>query len=222
MPTRVDVTSRSLADRLWHALGAQLRQPDGMLGVLVGRLMVLANAGPYRHALAALDILPGDRVLEVGFGPGAALGAIVDRGAVQVCGLEPSNPLIAAARRRFSQLIASGRMDLVQGALPRMPWAQATFDRILLVNVLYFLDPERGDLAVLRRALRPGGRLVIYATDRDTMRRWPFAGTASHRTYTARECEAALVDAGFDDRAIHIQTMTFPFGVTGFLVRART
>ncbi len=202
----------------WDAIGSQLRQPEGLPGALVGRLMALANAAPYRRAITALDVVRGDRVLEVGFGPGAALGTLAERGAAKVCGLDPSHRMVHAARKRYRRLIVSGRMELVHGALPLMPWADKTFDKILLVNVLYFLDPVRGDLSILRRALRPGGRLVLYATDRATMRHWRFAGADTHRTYTTKECFGALAEAGFEKSDIHTAELKLPFNITGFLI----
>ncbi|MDP4006569.1 class I SAM-dependent methyltransferase [Methylobacterium sp. NEAU K] len=205
---------------LWSAIGAQLRQPEGIRGAVIGRLMALANAGPNRRALAALGVVPEDRVLEVGFGPGGALATLAGCGVAKVCGLDPSHRMVSAARRRHRRLIESGRMELAHGALPLMPWADEAFDKILLVNVLYFLDPARGDLSILRRALRPAGRLVLYATDRVTMQRWRFAGPETHRTYTAQECVAVLARAGFEETAIRSAELRFPFGIKGFLVTA--
>ncbi len=66
-------------DRMWHALGSQLRNPTGAVGSIVGWLMALVNDEPNRLAIDALDLGPGERVLELGFGPGWSLRTIAAR-----------------------------------------------------------------------------------------------------------------------------------------------
>lgn len=208
------------ADPFWTRVGHQLRQPEGWAGAVIGRLMVWLNAAPNRAALEALAARPGDAVLEVGFGPGAALAALLRTRPGRLCGLDPSRRMVEAARRRFAADIASGTVEIVQGALPDLPWPEESFDRILLVNVIYFLDPERGDLAGLRRALRPGGRLVLYATDRSAMMRWPFAGEDTHRLVTVRDVATALAESGFDTHRIKSHVIVVGLNILGFVIAA--
>jgi hypothetical protein len=65
LPRDAEAASRSsqLLDRLWHALGAQLRHPSGPVGFLVGWFMAIANDEPNRLAIDALELQPTDRVL---------------------------------------------------------------------------------------------------------------------------------------------------------------
>lgn len=207
-------------DVFWSRVGQQLRQPEGWAGTVIGRLMVWLNATPNRAALKALDVKPGDDVLEVGFGPGAALSALLRTGPRRLCGLDPSKRMVEAAHRRFIAAMAAGTVEIAQGALPNLPWQDGSFDRILLVNVIYFLDCENGDLSCLWRALRPGGRLVVYATDRSAMMRWPFAGTDTHRLVTARDVTTALATSGFDPRKIRSHVIVVGLNTLGFVIAA--
>jgi SAM-dependent methyltransferase len=71
-----------------------------------------------------------------------------------------------------------------------------------------------------RRVLRPGGRLVVYATHGSAMRRWPFAGSHSHRLFDRRRIAALLGKAGFTRGGIHISDVDAGFGVSGLLAVA--
>lgn len=207
-------------DVFWSRVGQQLRQPEGWAGAVLGRLMVWLNATPNRAALEALDVRPGDDVLEVGFGPGAALSALIRTGPRRLCGLDPSRRMVEAAHRRFAAAMAAGTVEIAQGALPDLPWPDGSFDRILLVNVIYFLDSGNVDLSRLWRALRPGGRLVVYATDRSAMRRWPFAGADTHRLVTARDVTTALAASGFAPRNIRSHVIVVGLNTLGFVITA--
>jgi hypothetical protein len=55
------------------SLAAQLHEPRGLVGRLVGTAMRLVNRAPNRLALEALALGSGDTVLELGFGPGEAI-----------------------------------------------------------------------------------------------------------------------------------------------------
>ncbi len=55
---------------------SQFGCPRGPLGWIAGKLMARGNTDINRLALEALDLQPGDDVLEIGFGPGVTLAKI--------------------------------------------------------------------------------------------------------------------------------------------------
>jgi SAM-dependent methyltransferase len=208
-------------DRLWHVLGTQLRHPSGAIGSLVGWFMALVNDEPNRLAIDALDPRPGETVLELGFGPGWGLRTIAarTRGA-RVYGVDQSARMLEQARRMNEVAVSRGRMVLVRGAFSPLPWIDGMFHKILLVNVAYFFDADGRDISEICRVLRPGGRLVIYVTSRETMEKWPFAGPETHRTFDARDLARLLEEAGFRRSHIIITQAELALGVKGFIAVA--
>lgn len=214
-------TSPTPERRLWHRLGCQLAHPEGPAGRVMGHLMARLNREPNRHAIKALRLEPDDDVLEVGFGPGEALAQIarrVTRG--RICGLDGSPTMLGQAGHRNARVVASGRMELRCGDMRRLPWADASFGKLLAVNVAYFFDPEGRAVAELHRVLRPGGRLALYVTERATMAQWPFAGPETHTTYDAADLERVLRAGGFRGEAIQMRPLALPFGIAGLIVTA--
>jgi hypothetical protein len=63
---------------LRRRLVTQFGNPDCVLGRVVGWSMGLmsSNVQRSRWAVSLLDLQPGDRILEVGCGPGVALAAL--------------------------------------------------------------------------------------------------------------------------------------------------
>lgn len=203
-----------------HALGRQLGRPAGLAGRLVGRLMPVLNARPTRLAIEALEIGNGDAALDIGFGAGDGV-ALLARRATRVCGIDHSPLMLERALRRNRMAVREGRVELRLGDFAALPWPDASFDAILAANVVYFWrEPERV-VAELRRVLRPGGRLAIYATAAETMRNWAFAGPETHRHVVAAELMPMLVEGGFTPQRITIRALALPAGVAGLLALAR-
>ena len=75
---------------------------------------------------------------------------------------------MAQARRRNARAIAPRRMLLLHGDFQCLPYADASFNRVLMVNVAYFLSSAGTEIRDVRRLLKPRGRAVV--TDRATMR----------------------------------------------------
>ena len=193
----------------------QLAHPQGAGGRLLGSAMDIANRKPTRLAVDLLDPHDGERILDAGCGTGAALSEVLRRARCTATGIDPSDTMLASARRR----LGSG-VELMRGRLQELPLPGETFDAALLLNVLYFCDSEGRMGANLRRVLKPGGRLVAYVTHRDTMKAWPFAHEGLHRLFDAKELTDALAHGGFARKRICVHEMAITRSVRGLLAYA--
>ena len=110
-----------------------------------------------RAILDALELEPGDHLLEVGCGGGLLLRDAIARGA-RTTGIDHSEDMVALARER-----APGA-DVVLAQAEKLPFADETFSAIAMAIVFFFLADPVGVLRECRRVLRPDGRLAIYTT----------------------------------------------------------
>jgi ubiquinone/menaquinone biosynthesis C-methylase UbiE len=183
--------------------------------------MAIANDEPNRLAIDALDPSPGETVLELGFGPGWGLRTIAARSrGGRLYGVDQSARMVEQATRVNEVAVSSGRIVLVQGPFSPLPWIDEMFDKVLLVNVVYFFDSNGHDISEVYRVLRSGGRVVIYVTSRETMKKWPFAGPETHRIYDRNELFDLLEGAGFQRPDIKIEDFKLPLGIKGLLATA--
>ena len=206
-------------------MGRQLRHPCGMVGRVIGRAMAVVNREPNRIAIDALRISPGDTVLELGFGSGRAirtLTSMVPDG--RVLGIDHSEVMLGQAVQYNRCAIRSGRAELKQGRFNALPWGADTIDKILAVNVVYFLHADAAEIREARRVLRPGGLMAIYATDKSAMARWKFIGPETHRFFNQNELVAFVVSGGFANDEISMASITLAFRIPGLIavLRKRT
>jgi arsenite methyltransferase len=124
-----------------------------------------------REVRAALAPRPGERILDVGSGPGFLAAEIAqDVGAAGlVHGVDPSAAMLDIARRRASAGDAAP-LRFGPGAADALPLADGTFDAVVCTQVLEYVDDVAAALAEMRRVLRPGGRLLVLDTDWSTLR----------------------------------------------------
>jgi ubiquinone/menaquinone biosynthesis C-methylase UbiE len=114
------------------------------------------------NAIDALDIQPGDRVLDVGTGHGCSLSELARHVANgYVTGADPSALMIKTAARRSHKLIRSGRVDLIRADASRLPFDDARFDRVLCVHVVYFWEDRDAALREIARVMKPGAKLAL-------------------------------------------------------------
>jgi SAM-dependent methyltransferase len=134
--------------------------------------------------LAAAAPVPGESALDVGCGGGRSTvllaRAVGPRG--RVVGVDLSRPLLQLARERLEREGLLGAVELVEGDAQTHRFAR-DFDLVLSIfGVMFFEDPEDA-FANLRRALRPGGRLVFLCWQAPQRNPWvtvPFAAAARH------------------------------------------
>lgn len=102
----------------------------------------------------------GEKVLDVGCGPGALTAELVDRvGVDHVAAVDPSPPFVASVRRRFPGL------EVHQSAAERLPLDDGRFDQALAQLVVHFMQDPVAGLAEMARVTRSGGRVAACTWD---------------------------------------------------------
>ena len=161
--------------------------------------MALANRRSNRIAIRALDCSPDYTILDLGCGSGHAVEEFSAAMARQglILGLDHSEIMLARASRHNRHAVRQRRVHLLRGRIDALPCRDDTIDRILAVHVVYFVG-EAG-VREARRVLRPGGRIVIVATDRSAMARWKFAQSSTHELFDMPGLANLLMRGGFRD-----------------------
>lgn len=111
-----------------------------------------------------LHLAEGQRVLDLGCGEGRhAISAWLEA-PVDVIGIDVSARDLATARERAGEFepCDDGRsLGWVRASGLRLPFADATFDRVICAEVLEHVPDYQGMLAEIRRVLKPGGVLAV-------------------------------------------------------------
>jgi len=102
----------------------------------------------------------GQRVVDVGCGPGALTGELVTRvGAEAVSAVDPSEPFVEAIRQRYPGV------EVLRASAERLPFPADMFDAALAQLVVHFMaDPVAG-LAEMARVTRDGGVVAACVWD---------------------------------------------------------
>jgi len=148
----------------------QLSHPSGFLGQVFGRLMNRHNARLNTFALQQLPLTRHHRVLEIGFGGGAALEKLMERAGF-VCGLDRSETAVQTAENRYADQMAVGCADFRVGRVESMPFDSGEFDWIYSVNTIYFWPSLDSGFRQIHRVLRPFGSVVIGFLPKEHMDR---------------------------------------------------
>jgi demethylmenaquinone methyltransferase/2-methoxy-6-polyprenyl-1,4-benzoquinol methylase len=110
---------------------------------------------PLREALAGA---PGRRLADVGGGTGNYALALREEGWDPVV-VDRSPAMLARA--------AAKGLETVTADAQALPFADESFDAVLMVSMLHHVEDRAAALAEARRILRPGGRLVLKGFTRD-------------------------------------------------------
>lgn len=199
--------------RLRRLISDQLSRPTGRLGRIVAALMNRGNRGLNARAIDLLDITSGSRVLDLGFGGGLTFDPLLARDAI-VVGVDRAQDMVTAAEGRHREHVAAGRLVVRAGEVEALPLGDASVDRVLTVNTVYFWPDLARALGEVHRVMAPGGRIVIGIRDGSVMQQ------VSPDVFTLRapdEIAAALGAAGFSEADVR----SAPDGATHLITAVR-
>ncbi|GKT63322.1 trans-aconitate 2-methyltransferase [Colletotrichum tofieldiae] len=166
----------------------------------LARGYTLVNDTQYSAGLFLLErlvVAPGERVLDVGCGPGnltAHIADLVGPGG-RVIGIDPSHERIALARERTRP-----NLEFHEGRAEDLSrFAAASFDVVYVNSTFHWVQDQPAAAAEFARVLRTGGRLGISGGFGDFV--------AAHEFLKQAELESILGVAGFSERSIVVNTI---------------
>jgi SAM-dependent methyltransferase len=155
--------------------------------------------------IGGLGLPAGARILDAGCGSGRNMVELARYG--QVSGIELSHASVELARAR-------GVGEVVEGSLLEMPFADASFELVVSLDVIEHLHDDLAALRELRRTVAPGGALLLTVP----AYQWLWSGhdviNHHHRRYTRSSLRAVAERAGWHQvRTTYFNSLLLPVAI---------
>ncbi len=109
-----------------------------------------------------LDLKPGEVALDLGCGNGRIAEYISDVTGAKIVGLDFASELIKTAQKRTAD--KKSRLTYVVGNMDELSFEEGSFDAIISIDTLYFVDSIDATIEELKKLLKTTtGRLAIFS-----------------------------------------------------------
>ena len=142
-----------------RVMAENLRSPNSFFfGFIAKRLMLVGNQKVIEDSVERLKVKSEDKILEVGSGNGQALIEILKKNPKKIKVIEISPIFRNHLKNKFGKKIEVYENDAkdLKGIINN-----SSIDKILLINVIYFLNPLELYLKELKRILNKDGTIFI-------------------------------------------------------------
>ena len=112
------------------------------------------------HLLQLLEPKEREHILDLGCGAGVIAEYIVEKTGVRVTGLDYAEPAIAEANERTRD--KRDRLSFVTGDMNALDFPEQSFDTVISIDTLYWVDDLTSTMAQVAKLLKPGGQMGIF------------------------------------------------------------
>lgn len=179
-------------------LSSQLKKPTGEAGREVSKALNDSNRGLYDLSFEMIDFKPNQQVLEIGFGNGIHFPEYFEvEPNVCVTGVDFSEDMCEEAKNHNPGLIDSGKLSIHCLETSSLHFPNSSFDLVIAINVIYFLDPAELHLKEIYRILKPGSLFLIGFRPRHVVEHLEFT-KQNFILYEPDELKILVEDNGFE------------------------
>jgi 2-polyprenyl-3-methyl-5-hydroxy-6-metoxy-1,4-benzoquinol methylase len=190
---------------------APFEEADAELRATLDSIDGASNYADWIMSLAEPHL--GPDILEIGSGHGAITGRLARRG--RVTATDMSERCMAVLEERFAD------NDRVQPRLADLAAAtsDATFDSVVLINVLEHIDDDRAALRQIGAALNPGGTVVLWVPAFEPLYSEFDSRIGHYRRYRKATMKATVEAAGLE--VVDLRYVNMVGGLAWWLVAKR-
>ena len=195
---------RWLYNKLRHTriMTKNMRSPgNGLLGLIARSVMLRGNKLVSHDAAERLQVKEGECVLEVGPGNGHAIEKILYYKPSKVLGIEVSESFRRNLKHKFENqnvvILANDAKELKDVV------SDSSVDKLLAVNVVYFLEPLESYVKEFYRIIKKGGDGIIACK---------FNGVASFDDSVAVNKDIEFVTSSFEKGGFSISHINVDLG----------
>ena len=179
----------------------QYRKPIGWLGSWTLRKMNKHHSQLTDWGFSHLSIPRGGAILDIGCGGGRTVAKLaIVSGTGLVYGLDHSEESVRVASKTNSDLIRTGRVEILQGSVSQLPYEDNSFDLVTAVETHFFWPDLPSDVREVWRVVKPGGSFAIIAEaykDAKSKIARKYAPKLGMTMLTPDEHRELLLNAGF-------------------------
>ena len=181
---------------MFRELGEQLRKPSGTYGKLVAKMMERRNREFYEKIIIDLELKSGDKIYEIGYGPGLGINLIANSTIdCSISGIDYSELMVRKATKRNKKFIKAGIVNLKYGDFVTATIDHERYDKVFCVNVIYFWSDLNKVFRKIYSMLNKNGMYCIFMTPDKEITNRKFA--EDFFKYPIGQVETALQKAGF-------------------------
>lgn len=130
-----------------------------------------AMAEVYHSLLSQAELLPGDRVLDLGCGSGTHFGwlAAIVGPEGRIVGIDPDQDNLDLATSRIAGQPYAGQVELGRGELYPLPYEDGVFDAVWCAGSLQYVADPVAAIREMVRVVRPGGKVAAQDVEMHPM-----------------------------------------------------
>jgi len=146
-------------------IGRNFRNPQGIVGVFMTKIMNIMNQRLYRAVLENINLESNNVILDIGFGNGYLIKQLFKKDiSIKIYSIEISNDMVNKVLVKNEKNIKNGKLSLLLENIEKTSFDNNIFDKIVTINTFYFWANLEKCFSEIKRILKHNGIFfnVVY------------------------------------------------------------
>jgi len=179
-------------------MAEQLRKPAGFFGRIISNMLEKGNKPLYDKLIDYMAVQPGERLFEIGYGPGVGINLIMNKfDSCTIHGIDFSELMTIKAKQKNLKFINDNKVLLEFGDFLDADIKTGGFDKVYFANVIYFWDDIQKPFIKIYSLLRNGGSLFFYMAGKEYLEKHKHTNNDIFNKYAIEQVAETLKTAGF-------------------------